>query len=1044
MCPGLTNNLPQVDDARKTAIIDRELDKLNIDIACLQETRLLGSGSIKESCYTFFWQGRPQGQPKQHGVGFAIKNSMVDAIIPSSEGTERIFSLSLSTSSGPVRLFSIYAPTLTSAPEEKDTFYAALDEAISKVPKTEGLYLLGDFNARVGAEDQAWPSCLGPHGIGKLNENGQRILELCCFHGLCVTNTYFQDKELHKVSWRHPRSRHWHQLDLAITRRKDLGNVLHTRSYHSAVCDTDHSFVVSKVRLAPRKRHHSKQKCRPRVNTRNTNNPERTQEFLSCLEVSLADSSQDGSIESKWHKIRDAVYNCAVTAYGRKEHNNADWLEASWDEMEPVLEAKRQALMNYKKSPSQTSLEGLRAARHHVQLTSRRCANNYWLNLCKSIQDAADIGDTRRMYEGIKKAVGPSTSKVAPLKAKNGEIISDPTQQLERWVEYYLELYATKTHVARSALDSLPDLPILEELDALPTMEELDKALNALASGKAPGADGIPSEVLKIGKPILMQPLYELLCLCWENGYIPQDMRDAITVTLYKNKGDCSDCNNYRGISLLSIAGKAFARVSLSRLQKLASRVYPESQCGFRPGRSTTDMIFSLRQMQEKCREQQMPLYIAFIDLTKAFDLVSRKGLLEILKKIGCPPRLLKIIASFHENTRNSVRFKGATSEAFPVGSGVKQGCVLAPTLFGIFFSLLLQHAFGGCDEGIYLYTRSDGKLFNIARLRAKSKVKLILIRELLFADDAAIVSHSVAHLQRLVDRFAYACKEFGLTISLKKTKVMAQNSDTPPVITIGGQPLEVVPTFTYLGSTVSNSVNLDFELNSRIGKAAGTMAKLNDRVWKNNKLTMRTKLRVYQACVLSSLLYGSETWTIYKRQERRLNSFHLRCLRRVLHIHWQDKKTNSEVLERADIPSIFAILSKRRLTWLGHVYRMDPGRIPKDILYGELAEGCRPVGRPHLRFKDVCKRDMKQSEIEADKWECYAGDRTKWRSIVREGVVCAEKKRRAEQEVKRMRRKQHAASSLLPPTADYSCSSCGKICLSRIGLWSHSKQCRK
>ena len=135
---------------------------------------------------------------------------------------------------------------------------------------------------------------------------------------------------------------------------------------------------------------------------------------------------------------------------------------------------------------------------------------------------------------------------------------------------------------------------------------------------------------------------------------------------------------------------------------------------------------------------------------------------------------------------------------------------------------MLLQHAFGGCDEGIYLYTRSDGKLFNIARLRAKSKVKLILIRELLFADDAAIVSHSVAHLKRLVDRFDYACKEFGLTISLKKTKVMAQNSVTPPVITIGGQPLEVVPTFTYLGSTVSNSVNLDSELNSRIGKAAG------------------------------------------------------------------------------------------------------------------------------------------------------------------------------------------------------------------------------
>ena len=151
-----------------------------------------------ESSYTFFWQGHPRNQPKQHGVGFAVKISLTAAIIPPSEGTERILSIGLSTSSGLVSLFSVYAPTLTSTPVEKDIFYAALDEAISKVSRTEGLYLLGDFSARVGAENQAWPSCLGPHGTGRINENGKRLLELYCHHGLCVTNTYFQSKNLHK------------------------------------------------------------------------------------------------------------------------------------------------------------------------------------------------------------------------------------------------------------------------------------------------------------------------------------------------------------------------------------------------------------------------------------------------------------------------------------------------------------------------------------------------------------------------------------------------------------------------------------------------------------------------------------------------------------------------------------------------------------------------------------------------------------------------------------------------------------------------------
>ena len=117
-------------------------------------------------------------------------------------------------------------------------------------------------------------------------------------------------------------------------------------------------------------------------------------------------------------------------------------------------------------------------------------------------------------------------------------------------------------------------------------------------------------------------------------------------------------------------------------------------------------MIFSLRQMQEKCREQGKPLCVTFIDLTKAFDLVSRDGIFKILAKIGCPPTLLSIVNSFHNDMKETVVYDGVTSDPFNILSGVKQGCVLAPTLFGIFFATLLKHAFGESTEGIYLRTR--------------------------------------------------------------------------------------------------------------------------------------------------------------------------------------------------------------------------------------------------------------------------------------------------------------------------------------------------
>ncbi|KAI8519654.1 hypothetical protein Bbelb_029110 [Branchiostoma belcheri] len=425
-----------------------------------------------------------------------------------------------------------------------------------------------------------------------------------------------------------------------------------------------------------------------------------------------------------------------------------------------------------------------------------------------------------------------------------------------------------------------------------------------------------------------------------------------------------------------------------------------------------------------------------FTTVTKAFDLVSRSGLFRLLEKVGCPPKLLSIIKSFHNNMQSTVSFDGSTSEPFPILSGVKQGCVLAPTLFGIFFSLLLAYAFQSSDDGVYIHTRHDGKLYNLARLRAKTKVTRVLLRELLFADDAALASHTPDGLQRLMDRFSDACKEFALKISIKKTEVMVQDVPNPPAIHINGSLLAVTDRFTYLGSTVTNNMSLDVEINTRIGKAASVMSKLNKRVWENRNLTMNTKLKVYQACVLSTLLYGSETWTTYAKQEAKLNAYHMRCLRRILGIKWQDKVSNTEVLDRSKSRTLFAMISERRLRWLGHVRRMGKGRIPKDLLYGQLESGSRPVGRPHLRYRDVCKRDLASAGISVDSWEELALNRSDWKHAVKAGVRDADITR---SQLRDLRRQRPATSN----TTTFTCSTCGRVCHSRIGLFSHQRRCQ-
>ena len=158
------------------------------------------------------------------------------------------------------------------------------------------------------------------------------------------------------------------------------------------------------------------------------------------------------------------------------------------------------------------------------------------------------------------------------------------------------------------------------------------------------------------------------------------------------------------------------------------------------------------------------------------------------------------------------------------------------------------------------MHRKSDGRLYNITRLRANTKVCVTIIRDVLFADDAAVTSHTEQDLQCLMDRFYQACKDFGLTISLKKTNVLGQDVNTSPVITINNYKLEVVQQFTYLGSTISENMSLDAEINKPIGKAARTLGQLIIQVWENPKLTTPAKIVVYNGCIVSTLLKGSET----------------------------------------------------------------------------------------------------------------------------------------------------------------------------------------
>ena len=317
------------------------------------------------------------------------------------------------------------------------------------------------------------------------------------------------------------------------------------------------------------------------------------------------------------------------------------------------------------------------------------------------------------------------------------------------------------------------------------------------------------------GECALHRRLHNFILDCWCAKCLPQQWKNANIILVYKQNGDRADCGNSRGISLLSVAGKVLAKIMLTRLlQHVVDLVLPESQCGFQRGRSTIDMIFVARQLQEEYHERHQDLYLAFVDLTKAFDTVNQDIFWNILRKFGCPPTFIAIL-QFHTGMCAQVVMARSQSSSFPVKVGVKQGCVLAPIIFNLLLVAitLVYHRDLQSSDCVGIEYRFDGGLFNLRRLQAKTKTSSAMISALQYADDAAFPCLTADGLQRSLDVMSETYLRAGLIINTTKTEILSTSSPDAPFFSIGGNQLKNSENFTYLGSNLSFSGDLTNEI---------------------------------------------------------------------------------------------------------------------------------------------------------------------------------------------------------------------------------------
>nr|VZH99978.1 unnamed protein product [Spirometra erinaceieuropaei] len=347
------------------------------------------------------------------------------------------------------------------------------------------------------------------------------------------------------------------------------------------------------------------------------------------------------------------------------------------------------------------------------------------------------------------------------------------------------------------------------DLGRPPSLYETIRAKQKHSSRKAPRSDAIPTEIYKRGCPQLMDHLTAPFQVVWHHKKFPHDFQDVTIVHPYKQKGNRQFYDNYRGISLLHIAGEIFAPHYFQP---------PEQPSGTRSpvGRPVRHHPLSRDHGHELCRPSTTGEVSKDADphvfYVRGSDESLRHG--ESRRTVENHAKI-RLSRTFHSDDAPVPRRHDGAShgqrsclKAFAVTNGVKQGCVLAPTLFNFMFSAILMDVCRDERPGILIAYRTDGELLYHWRMDFQSRVSTKIVHELLFADDCALNTTMEGNMQSSMDSFAAACDIFGLVIYTEKTVVMNQPPPkaayVAPQLNVNCTQLQVADNFCYLGSTLS------------------------------------------------------------------------------------------------------------------------------------------------------------------------------------------------------------------------------------------------
>ncbi|XP_058444164.1 uncharacterized protein LOC131425900 [Malaya genurostris] len=546
-------------------------------------------------------------------------------------------------------IINVHNPHFGNIDDDKDAFYAQLEREYDCCPSNDVKIIIGDLNVQVGQEEEL-RSTIGKFSTHQLtNENGLRLIDFGAFKNMAIRSTFFQHSLLYRYIRRSPPQTE-SQIDHVLINGRHFFDIIDVRTYRGANVDSDHYLVMVKLRLKLSVINNARYQLPPRYNIERLKKPDVASAYAQNLEAALPDEGELDvaavllEYSKSSHKQRSRVHRRVrgtkstermvrrrvQSDFGGEERsaggNAAAWNPAERGTIQPEVDPH------------------FSGEKRHLEEAE-----------CEEMELLYRSQETRKFYKKLNKSRNDPVPRAEMCRDKDGSLLTDEREVIKMWKQHFDKHLNDPENVDMGVQDDGGNDYVSaagDGNDPAPTLREVKDAMHQLKTNKAAGKDGIAAELIKMGPEKLATCLHRSIVRIWETEQLPEEWKEGVICPIHK-KGDHLECENFRAIAILNAAYKVLSQIIFLRLSPKTNEFVRSHQAGFVDGRSTTDQIFTVRQIFQKYREYQVQVrwdvvnganYPLFIDFKVAYDSIDRIELWKIMDENGFPGKLTRMI----------------------------------------------------------------------------------------------------------------------------------------------------------------------------------------------------------------------------------------------------------------------------------------------------------------------------------------------------------------------------------------------------------------